>query len=249
MTKTKRKTKPPMKLTRRHARKVLEVVDQGLCYGIGEHKPGAMCVEAAVCYALGLPHGDNPPCVHPTLRDLKIRLNDLEGWDTSKLRARGLRRLAILQLGTHDGFDPWAFRRNLRLMLATRLLPHLVNTTVLMPTFDHYKQVLLNAAAACKTATGKALIEAVDWVQRASMEVPGSGVIGTVAICIRTLLISRKHTVHVAVNIATHLGRAYLDSWIKQRKDAYAWFAEEVVQILIAMEVPAVKWLDLTEEA
>ncbi len=35
------------------ARRVLEVMDAGLIKGVGEPEPGKMCVEAAMCYALG----------------------------------------------------------------------------------------------------------------------------------------------------------------------------------------------------
>ena len=41
-----------MKLTKEVARKVVETVDAGLCSGLGEPRPGEMCVEAAVCFAL-----------------------------------------------------------------------------------------------------------------------------------------------------------------------------------------------------
>jgi hypothetical protein len=42
------------KVTEELSRKVLEVVDAGLVSGMGEPTPGKMCVEAAVCYAMGL---------------------------------------------------------------------------------------------------------------------------------------------------------------------------------------------------
>lgn len=48
-----------MRITRKIAVRVLEVVDAGLVSGVGSPEPGKMCVEAAVCYALGLPHGDS----------------------------------------------------------------------------------------------------------------------------------------------------------------------------------------------
>jgi hypothetical protein len=47
-----------------------------------------MCVEAAVCYALGLPHSDNPPCVGYAVRQYKIRLND-SNWSSNEARAKG----------------------------------------------------------------------------------------------------------------------------------------------------------------
>src|SRR5574343_868290 len=80
-------------ITQEIAAKVLRVVDAGLSHGVGEPIPGQMCVEAAVCYALGLPHGDNPQCVSNLLRSLKIRLNDTS-WASNAERAKGLRRLA-----------------------------------------------------------------------------------------------------------------------------------------------------------
>lgn len=47
-------------VTREIAAKVRDTIDAGLVQGLGEPIPGQMCVEAAVCYALGLPHGDDP---------------------------------------------------------------------------------------------------------------------------------------------------------------------------------------------
>ena len=92
------------------ARKVLQVVDVGLVNGVGNPIPGQMCVEAAVCYALGLPHGDDPGCVSPALRRLKIRLNDSR-WSSTKARANGLRRLAVAQLGSKGELDEKEFVR------------------------------------------------------------------------------------------------------------------------------------------
>ena len=57
-------------------KRLLGVVDAGLCQGLGNPIPGRMCVEAAVCYALGEPHGDRPSCVSDAVRAAKIGLND-----------------------------------------------------------------------------------------------------------------------------------------------------------------------------
>jgi hypothetical protein len=43
--------------------KLIKTIKPGLSCGLGNPEPGEMCIEAAVCYSLGLPHGDNPPCV------------------------------------------------------------------------------------------------------------------------------------------------------------------------------------------
>jgi hypothetical protein len=79
--------------------KLKEIIPQGLVYGLGKPKPGELCVEAAICLALGEPHGDEPSCVHDVDRDFSIALNDAK-WSSEKARAEALLPLAIAQLGT-----------------------------------------------------------------------------------------------------------------------------------------------------
>jgi hypothetical protein len=100
-------------------RKIVETVDAGLVGGLGKPIPGNMCVEAAVCYGLGLPHADDPGCVSRAVRALKIKLND-SGWSSPAARAKGLRRLAVVQLGTKDKIDEIKFAK-LVSMLAKKL--------------------------------------------------------------------------------------------------------------------------------
>src|SRR5665213_3634004 len=95
-------------ITKEIAAKVLATVDAGLCSGVGNPVPGQMCVEAAVCYALGQEHGDEPVCVSPALRQFKIGLNDA-AWSSNEARAKGMRRLALIQLGTAGTLDDRAF--------------------------------------------------------------------------------------------------------------------------------------------
>lgn len=109
-----RKVTKPVKINAAVAATVLEVVDAGLVDGMGHPEPGSMCVEAAVCYAMGEPHSDQPKCVLPAIRDTKIELNDDEIWykakgHVTKTRAEGLRRLAIAQLGSKGKIttDQW----------------------------------------------------------------------------------------------------------------------------------------------
>lgn len=83
------------------AERVLYMVDGGLVCGIGDPFRGQMCVEAAICYAMGEEHDDNPSCVHPIVRNTKIDLNDLL-WSSNKARAKGMRRIAVAQLGSKD---------------------------------------------------------------------------------------------------------------------------------------------------
>ena len=97
-----------MKLSKKLVSTILETIDAGLVQGLGAPVPGKMCVEAAICYALGLPHGDDPGCVSAAVRSLKIALNDAQ-WSSNEARAKGMRRLAIAQLGTKENFNETEF--------------------------------------------------------------------------------------------------------------------------------------------
>jgi hypothetical protein len=91
------KNKP---ITKKLVTKIIETVSYGLSNGLGKQVPGEMCVEAAICYAYGLPHGDNPPCVGSAVRAFKIALND-SNWSSSKARAKGMIDLSIAQLNSN----------------------------------------------------------------------------------------------------------------------------------------------------
>lgn len=80
-----------------------------------------MCVEAAVCFALDLPHGDKPPCVGSAVRAAKIQLNDFN-WSSPTARARGMRKLSLAQLGS-ETIDQADFVRRLTFLVITKMLP------------------------------------------------------------------------------------------------------------------------------
>lgn len=103
------------------AKKVLDVVDCGLSSGLGGPRPGEMCVEAAVCYAMGMPHGDSPSCVGDVVRKYKLQINDAR-WSSKAARAKGMRRVAIAQLGSNK-IDQAAFARLIVLEAIRQLLP------------------------------------------------------------------------------------------------------------------------------
>ena len=111
-----------MQITLEIATKVRDTVAAGLVKGAGNPVPGQMCVEAAVCYALGLPHGDDPQCVARSLRSLKIAVNDAQ-WSSPQARAHGLRKLALLQLGSAGAMDDRGFARRVALMTIRTMLP------------------------------------------------------------------------------------------------------------------------------
>ncbi len=71
--------------------RITEVVSHGLIRGKGSPVPGELCLEAAICLALGLPHGDAPPCVAEPDRQFAIGLNDAD-WSLTPPLARPARR-------------------------------------------------------------------------------------------------------------------------------------------------------------
>ncbi len=89
------------KPTKKIIRRIIELVGYGLPSGLGEQKPGQMCVEACVNAAFGLPHNDNPPCVHRAVRKAKIKLND-SPWSDNQARGKGMLKLAVAQVGSEN---------------------------------------------------------------------------------------------------------------------------------------------------
>ena len=135
-----------VKIDRDLAKKVLAVVDAGLVSGLGKPKPGQMCVEAAVNYAMGRDHGDNPSCVGSAVRAFKIRLNDAP-WPSNKERTDGMRKLAIAQLGS-DQINQRAFADYVVIETVKRLLP--LSLRAAASVIPAHKDALEGAAAACE---------------------------------------------------------------------------------------------------
>ena len=98
-----------------------EICDRGLSAGIGDRN-GQMCIEAAVCAALDLPHGDDPQCVSASVRGFKIALNDAM-WSSPQARAAGLRKLGIAQVGSKGVVGDADFSRRLSEKVIRKLIP------------------------------------------------------------------------------------------------------------------------------
>lgn len=86
-----------------------KILKRGLSCGLGE-ADGKMCIEAAVCTALGLDFDDHPKCTGNDIAEFKITLNDHKGWDSDEARSKGLRWLGIAQLGSKN-LDDKFFKR------------------------------------------------------------------------------------------------------------------------------------------
>ena len=221
-------------ITRDIAAKVRDIVDVGLVSGLGDPQPGKFCVEAAVCYALGLPHGDDPGCVSPALRALKIRLNDAR-WSSPQARARGLRRLAVAQLGSAGVLDDRAFRARVVALSIRWAVPIALRAAArLVP--DH-APALEAAARRCEQE------ETIDAARAA-----------------RTSATAAADAAAYAAAYAAAANAAYAATAAYAADDAaaarthdrvLAAYAERVVQILIDLNAPGCQWLDLvpvTEE-
>jgi len=180
-----------------------------------------MCVEAAVCYALGLPHGDNPDkCVAQSVRVAKIVLND--SFIENKARTKGLRKLSILQLGTYEVLDEVEFTARVTLLVINKYLPPLLRKESLNKEADACEQARdlkeARAVAAMAAMAANAAFNAADAAKAA----------------VRTANIAS------AVNAAVNAAAVAADS-----DKVLTEFAEDIAQILISMCVPGVKWLDL----
>jgi len=98
------------------------LLDKGVTPGLSKNpKPGEMCLEQAVCYALGEEVTNKPSCVGEHVRWFVVTLNNCN-WSSPSARAEGMRDLAIVQLGSNF-LDQNDFTENLRFAVIKKLLP------------------------------------------------------------------------------------------------------------------------------
>jgi len=98
-----------MNITEQHAKKLLELMNPGLCSGAGDGTPGNMCVEQAISLSFGEPLSYQPTCVQNDIRMTSITINDMNVWPSDQIRSKTMRRLAIAQLGSEGVVDEWAW--------------------------------------------------------------------------------------------------------------------------------------------
>jgi len=138
------------------------ILSRGLSMGLGD-RSGQMCIEAALCAALDLPHGDDPGCVAEAVRSFKICLNDLN-WSSSHARANGLRDLGIAQIGSKGVIDDVKFAQLLVERTIRVLIPRLFREI-----FQAYPDCL-EAADRCEREGGQ---EAARDAERAARRAAG----------------------------------------------------------------------------
>jgi hypothetical protein len=254
-----------MEITREIAAKVLQTVDAGLVKGMGKPIPGQMCVEAAVCYAMGLPHSDEPTCVSPALRKLKIRLNDSR-WSSNEVRSKGMRRLALIQLGSAGALDDREFAKRLAEMVIRKQVPSALRIAASVQKNSNHKAALLSAADKCEKEgtrqsaldAGKAAAAAADAAAAAAADAAAYAAAYAAADAADAAA-DAAYDAYAAAAAADAAADAADAAYAAYAADdaaaAYAAadardkilsaFAEDVVQLLISMNVPGAQWLDL----
>lgn len=258
-----------IQITREIAQNVLTTIDAGLVCGVGIPVPGRMCVEAAVCYAMCLPPGDQPFCVASSLRALMIALNDAD-WSTPAARACGLRRLGLAQLGTKDALNEAQFVTRVLNLASTKRLPKALRAAASVHKAPEHQSALNSAAAQCESARESASCFEAGAVAIAAVEAAVHAAVGVVAEAAAAAAytagdaydaIASENTggaaqwatesaVKAAEAVAHACGPAegaaeraeVLDRSLRD-------FAEDVLKILVDLRAPGCEWLDLTEAA
>ena len=128
--------------------KLTKIINAGLVRGLGSPRPGSLCIEAAVCLAMGEPHGSRPSCVEEPDRDFSIGINDAQ-WSSTEARAKALLPLALAQLGT-AGTDrvPWV--RRVVEGTIRRILPIAMRTAAKVHPDEQHRAALEAAAVCCE---------------------------------------------------------------------------------------------------
>jgi hypothetical protein len=247
-------------ITREQAAKVLSVIDAGLTYGKGVPIPGKMCVEAAVCYGLGLPHGDDPQCVSRALRQLKIRLND-SSWSSDQARAKGLRRLGIAQLGSRGTIDDTEFTRRVADLAIRKYVPLALRAAAGVHKDIKHQAALNEAASRCErdglgssAKNARAVAMAADahgadaaaaYAHAASASAEAAAYAHAHAAA-AAYADAYAHAHAAAAEAAAYASAAYASGSKPGGSDhILSVFAEDVVQILIQMKAPGCAFLDL----
>jgi hypothetical protein len=245
------------------ARKVLEVVNAGLVSGMGKAIPGQMCVEAAVCYAMGEPHSDRPTCVAPSLRALKIRLND-SSWSSDRARTDGLRRLALAQLGSAGFLDESEFIQRILGVVIRKTFPVAFRAVAGVTKDEGRKAKWMGLASRCEAVAER--IEPRE--ARQFFKELKESACAAAAYADAAYAYAAAYAAYAAAAAAAYAAcaaAAYADAAAayaacadadaayayasKKKSDArdksLAAFCEEVVQVLIKMDAPGCQWLQL----
>ncbi len=246
------------KPTKKTARKILELLGHGLVSGLGTQEPGKMCVEAAVCFALGLPHGDDPKCVGYTVRRIKIALNDCR-WSSNTARANGMRKIAIAQLGS-DELDQRAFGELLAFKTGTRILPDILrdlskskyclDSKALVEAAANLENAKTSDELALDALAARAALDALDALAALAARAALAALAARAARAARAALdvLDVLAALDALDALAALAALDALDA-LAARRDAFLnKMAVIILECLVEMKSPGCKWLDLCDE-
>jgi hypothetical protein len=189
-----------------------------------------------------LSHSDDPGCVSPALRQLKIRLNDAN-WSSTMARADGLKRLALAQLGSKDVLNDPAFIRRVIDVTIRRVVP--ISLRAAARVHPDYATALEACAVQCEQEGTQASCNKARLV---------------VASVFRSTTYAAADAASYAADAASYAANAAsYAAYAAAADDTYrlgivsdrvlADYAEWIVEILIDMDAPGVQWLDLAPKA
>ena len=223
-----------IRVEKSHYEKFVDLLGHGLVSGLGVQKPGKMCIEAAWCYALGLPHGDDPGCVGAAVRAYKIRLNDAR-WSSNAARAKGMLRLGIAQIGS-DTLDQNEFRRRLVEALIRRIVPIALRAAA--SRNPAHADALNDAALRCeREGTRAAAIAARDVAIKAAAADAADASYAAAAAAAATA-VAATAVADAATNAAA----------VAKRDEVLCAAAEMALEILIDMKSPGCEYLYMADQ-
>jgi hypothetical protein len=206
-----------------------KVLMRACAAGLGRPTPGQMCVEAAVCHALGLPHNDAPPCVGLPWRNFKIILNDSYLWPSRVARAKGLRRLAIAQLGSNI-LEATASGRGLAQLAVRKWVPRTLRLEA-RARAQNTKPGWLDTVCE-QWGAGQTVLLANHYDTRYAYYADMS----------RDPVSAASYAAMALIALAERVPYMHRDGFLSEG-------AEDVVQLLIEMKSPGTEYLYLTEKA
>jgi hypothetical protein len=247
--------------TKTDAKLVLDVIDAGLCSGVGSPQPGEMCIIAAKRYAMKLSHGDDIEGlpIGSAVRSFEIALNDSK-WSSKSARAKGMRRLSVAEWGS-DTIDQVEFSKLLALKCCQRLLPKLFRLVagqftgkekaLFLDHADKCEAVMdLNAAraaiyaryasAAASDASDAASAAASAAASDAARAASAARYASAAASAARAAIYARYASA-AASDAARYASYAVRDEWLTLAADI-------AVDALIELKSPGCAWLDLCGE-
>ena len=224
--------------------KLLATVDQGLVRGMGEPVPGQMCVEAAICYALGEGHSDKPSCVEPTVRSCKIALNDMS-WSSDMARAKGMRKVAIAQLGSLGVVDAAQFAQRLATLTIQLIVPIALRAAAAEQNEPHKSQ-LEDAAQACEQNPTQKTADAADAAASATASTAAHAAARAASAADAAAYAAADAAAYAAD--AAAYAAAYAADAAAYTDEILTVFADMILEVLIELESPGCEYLFLCEE-